>query len=677
MTQMVTDRENLRFRAATVMTATVAGVLLATCVGGRSEEFVREIITLEYSLLPVAGTNVHAAGAEAISHEVSLLPAASAGEEAEEALSREVAIVEPTAATPAPVTQLAVTVTPTGNEATLNWGGYDELGERDVAFYEIYVSSSPFTDVSTMTPYTNVSAGQFRLVIEDLTPWVDRYFAVVAVDALGGATVQVAPVAVFVLAPEVITCEFSILPVAAADGVASEAVSREACVVSATPQPPAPVTGLAVTTTTVGDEAELRWDGYDELGQKDVVRYDIYVADGHFDDVSGMDPRTNVPAGQFTVTLAGLAPWQDRCFAVVAVDALGGFHTAVQSLSAYVLAPEVVSQEASFLAVAEAHADTMELASREVAAVMPDSAVPEAVSYPGSPFSAQTSASQYRAIDLRWSQYDELAQKDVMRYRIYVDVSRFSDVSKMTPWASVPAGVFTYTVTGLDERATYAVAVAAEDILGQFNPVVHSVYADSSAAQVFLVDTRAWLQGAYDGVRSEMRTDVNASLPLVSPYAEDSLRVSSVQTDVVDWVLGVLTDTNGRPVAAQSAWLKANGAVVSPGHTQMLWKVAQGDRRHVILKHRNHLAAMSATPILFSASTNAYDFTAAPDKVAGGTNACVELAPGVWGMIAGDCDGDGKVTAVDRAVVSNQMGKTGYLVGDLNLDGEVTGEDVP
>jgi len=46
-------------------------------------------------------------------------------------------------------------------------------------------------------------------------------------------------------------------------------------------------------------------------------------------------------------------------------------------------------------------------------------------------------------------------------------------------------------------------------------------------------------------------------------------------------------------------------------------------------------------------------------------------------MISGDCDGDGKVTHVDREIVRQQAGKTGYLPGDCNLDGKVTAEDVP
>lgn len=46
-------------------------------------------------------------------------------------------------------------------------------------------------------------------------------------------------------------------------------------------------------------------------------------------------------------------------------------------------------------------------------------------------------------------------------------------------------------------------------------------------------------------------------------------------------------------------------------------------------------------------------------------------------MIPGDADVDGRITDVDRQIVSNQLGKTGYLSGDVNLDGVVTAEDLP
>jgi hypothetical protein len=96
---------------------------------------------------------------------------------------------------------------------------------------------------------------------------------------------------------------------------------------------------------------------------------------------------------------------------------------------------------------------------------------------------------------------------------------------------------------------------------------------------------------------------------------------------------------------------------------------------YFVLKHRNHLAAMSAQPVAFTNTLVSYDFTTGPDKYFGGTNACVELEPGVWGLIGGDADGDGRITPVDRIIVERQKGRTGYLQGDVNLDGKVDGGD--
>ena len=44
-------------------------------------------------------------------------------------------------------------------------------------------------------------------------------------------------------------------------------------------------------------------------------------------------------------------------------------------------------------------------------------------------------------------------------------------------------------------------------------------------------------------------------------------------------------------------------------------------------------------------------------------------------MIAGDADGDGKITHVDRKICEKQQGQTGYKAGDFNLDGVVDGRD--
>ena len=54
-----------------------------------------------------------------------------------------------------------------------------------------------------------------------------------------------------------------------------------------------------------------------------------------------------------------------------------------------------------------------------------------------------------------------------------------------------------------------------------------------------------------------------------------------------------------------------------------------------------------------------------------------ELAPGKFGMYAGDGNGDGGITIKDRNNVwAPQKDMTGYRTGDFNLDGVVNDNDV-
>jgi hypothetical protein len=137
-----------------------------------------------------------------------------------------------------------------------------------------------------------------------------------------------------------------------------------------------------------------------------------------------------------------------------------------------------------------------------------------------------------------------------------------------------------------------------------------------------------------------------------------------------------LLETNDlASAAARSAFLHGDGRLVDVTADNGVRLECSPGHYYLVAKHRNHLAAMSAEPVAFTNVLITYDFTTTPDRYYGGTNACVELEPGVWGMIAGDADGDGKITPVDRAIVTRQMGMTGYLSGDLNLDGVVSSDD--
>jgi len=198
----------------------------------------------------------------------------------------------------------------------------------------------------------------------------------------------------------------------------------------------------------------------------------------------------------------------------------------------------------------------------------------------------------------------------------------------------------------------------------------------------FVVKVCVLPQGAYSsGGAGLLATNLNALglLPRVSPYGGARVEAAEIPSNAVDWMLVELVDTDGGAVAAaHSGILCSDGWIVShDGEEGVPAPAIEGRAYTIRVKHRNHVAVESSLPVVFLTNITEYDFTTGPEKVAGGASASVELEPGVWGMIAGDCDGDGKITAVDREIVRQQAGKTGYLCGDLNLDGVVSSDDRP
>lgn len=193
----------------------------------------------------------------------------------------------------------------------------------------------------------------------------------------------------------------------------------------------------------------------------------------------------------------------------------------------------------------------------------------------------------------------------------------------------------------------------------------------------FDVGLRVFLQGPYNSNLDAMGTALTSHLPFASPYAADPAAVVEIPSNVVDWVLvQVRSDPTNAPTFTRSAFLRNDGAVLSPaGETNLLIEVSPLTTNYLVISHRNHLSAMSAQPVVFTNQALPYSFTPGSGQYFGGTNAAVELDPGVWGLRAGDADGDGKITTVDRAMCEFQRAQSGYLVGDFTLDGVVTDED--
>ncbi|MFO7979064.1 MAG: hypothetical protein R6U64_10435 [Bacteroidales bacterium] len=94
------------------------------------------------------------------------------------------------------------------------------------------------------------------------------------------------------------------------------------------------------------------------------------------------------------------------------------------------------------------------------------------------------------------------------------------------------------------------------------------------------------------------------------------------------------------------------------------------DTYYLVVRHRNHLTAVSATPVQVGDGQVHYDFTRGPDQETGSLR---ELSPGIWGLVAGDINQDGRVDDLDRDAIERGFRATlqGYLPEDVNGDGLV------
>ncbi len=162
----------------------------------------------------------------------------------------------------------------------------------------------------------------------------------------------------------------------------------------------------------------------------------------------------------------------------------------------------------------------------------------------------------------------------------------------------------------------------------------------------------------------------------MSPYADNPRRVSAIPSNATDWVLLQLRkSTNSTPFVSKSVFLGKEGYLLTDGGTTEAHAGSlHGDLLRVV-KHRNHLAAMSANPVSFTNRFVSYDFTTNANRYYGGTNGAVRLESNAWGMIAGDADGDGEILGVDALLYDTQTNSTGYKRADFNLDGVVSNED--
>jgi hypothetical protein len=207
-----------------------------------------------------------------------------------------------------------------------------------------------------------------------------------------------------------------------------------------------------------------------------------------------------------------------------------------------------------------------------------------------------------------------------------------------------------------------------------------------------LLDLRIFLEGPYNGSVMETRLNSEDFIPLVQPYHQapwnyggDESVISIPGINVVDWVLIELRDApdaasagSGTILAQQAAFVKNDGQVINiAGSNQLRFDNSFSQSLFVVIWHRDHLGVMSANPLTETGGVYAYDFSTALDRVhEGALGGYKELAPGTYGMVAGDANADGLVNDMDKDDHWElEVGNDGYLNSDFGLDSQVDNAD--
>ncbi len=206
------------------------------------------------------------------------------------------------------------------------------------------------------------------------------------------------------------------------------------------------------------------------------------------------------------------------------------------------------------------------------------------------------------------------------------------------------------------------------------------------------------LEGPYDSNTHLMRDDLRSAglLPLTEPYTalgfpqagggggetiNASVLSATGDNAIVDWVQIQLRNaaTPSTVVATRNVLVQRDGDVVDKDGVSPIAFSAAAGSYHVVARHRNHLGAMTATPITLGTTLANLDLTSIATN---GTDA-VKVADGRQMLWAGNVvinnnlqyTGDGNdrdpiLTAIGGAVPTSTS-SAGYYQSDVNMDGVV------
>jgi len=260
------------------------------------------------------------------------------------------------------------------------------------------------------------------------------------------------------------------------------------------------------------------------------------------------------------------------------------------------------------------------------------------------------------------------------------------NASTLELWRSIDGGVTWIRQGGAVDTAAKTIT---KDGITSFSLWTAADADHPLGTSAIVVNAKIFLQGPYSN--GSMSTALNGGgyIPLDQPYNTSPWNyagtesVTSVPAGVVDWMLVDLRSTSDGPVVARRAgFVKSDGLVVDiDGSSPLAFSDVSGGDYYIVIRHRNHLAIMSANVVTLSSSSELYDFTTSQSK-AFGTEPMADLGGGVFGMWAGDVNANGTLkfsgSGNDRALILTRIGGTditltvsGYYAEDVNMNGIV------
>ncbi|MCB2220475.1 MAG: hypothetical protein KQI35_08780, partial [Bacteroidetes bacterium] len=283
---------------------------------------------------------------------------------------------------------------------------------------------------------------------------------------------------------------------------------------------------------------------------------------------------------------------------------------------------------------------------------------------------------------------------DATNHSVYIEVDYNTDITGLVATFELSGGA-NATVSGVPQLS----GSTPNDFT---NPVSYLITAeDMVTTQEWTVtvsikpcelDLKVLLQGPF--FSSQMFPWLNGSgvLPLSQPYNVSPWNYSGTEqvtvipnADIVDWVLielretdgDVITATSSEIIAKSAAFILKNGQIVDiDGVNNLRYDIPIFENLFLVVRHRNHVGIISASPLSYNNGTFSYDFTDDAAKAYGGVFSQIEVTAGTWAMMAGDGNGDGEIDNLDKNDIwYYENNSLGYYSGDFDMNSQVNSTD--